>query len=43
VIGKQTIPTSVPSAVADAINPQKRLMMPLVSVITAMAVNKPGF
>ena len=43
VMGRQTMPTSVPSAVAEKINPQKRLMMPLTSVINAMAVNKPGF
>ena len=43
VMGRQITPMIVLSAVADATNPQKRLMMPLVRVITAMAVSKPGF
>jgi hypothetical protein len=43
VIGKQMTPIMVPSAVADATNPQKRLMMPLTSVIHIIAISKPGF
>jgi hypothetical protein len=43
VIGRQITPMMVLSAVAEATNPQKRLIMPLVRVITAMAVTRPGF
>jgi hypothetical protein len=43
VMGRQTTPMIQLSALADATNPQKRLMIPLIRVIRAMVVTSPGF